>query len=167
MPKINDVKIRKAKIKDVPELVKLWSDFTNEHKRITVKNSAKPDYQEKKKNAKNIWEKWIIKSIRSKKSLVMVAEHDGKFVGYVLSNIKKTPPVYKIDTFGYISDLYVKKEYRGKRISSKFKDESLKWFKKKGLKYSSIGVYSDNPHARFVYKKWGFFDCEVIMKKKL
>ncbi|MBU0898971.1 MAG: GNAT family N-acetyltransferase [Nanoarchaeota archaeon] len=162
-----DTEIRKARLKDVPEIVKLWEEFGEEHIEITTKNNAKSEYQEKKTNAKDIWEKWIRKSIRSKNSLVAVAEFERKLIGYVLSNIKKTPPVYKIDTFGYISDLFVKKQYRGSGISSKFKDESFKWFKEKGLKHSMIGVYSDNPHAHFIYKKWGFVDSEISMKKKL
>ena len=161
------IKIRKAKLKDVSEIVEMWLEFTEEHKKTTVKNGADEKYQEKKHNAKNIWKKWVMKSIRSRNSIVMVAESEKKLLGYVLSNIKKTPPVYKIDTYGYINDLFVKKEHRGKGISSKFKDESLNWFKKKGLKYSLIGVYSDNHGAHSIYKNWGFKDTEISMKKDL
>jgi len=160
--------IRKANLKDVTKIVDLWKKFIKYPDEIIIKNNKKVrPYFVKKKNAVTLFRKYIQKNILSKDAIIHIAEVDGKPVGYSLSFIKNTIPIFKMKKIGYISDLFVKKEFRGMGISTKLKDEAIKWFKKKGMKHASIMVYTDNKFAHSIYKKWGFFDFHLEMRKKI
>ena len=74
---------------------------------------------------------------------------------------------YKIKKIGYISDLFIIRNYRAKGISSRFKDEAIKWFKKKNIKHISIAVHRENKLAYSIYRKWGFLDYHIELRKKI
>ncbi len=63
-----------------------------------------------------------------------------------------------------MSDLYVKKGFRGMGIASAFKKEAFRWFRKKGVKYASIMFFVGNERAHKIYNKWGFFDFHMEMR---
>ncbi len=160
--------IRKANLKDVPTIVNLWKEFMKYHDEILIKKNKKvKPHLVKKKNAANIFRKFVRKNILSKNSIIFVAEIEGKLVGYSLNYIKDNIPIFNVGRIGYICDLFVKKEFRRMRISTKLKNESIKWFKKKGIKYASITVHNYNELAHSIYKKWGFFDFHIEMRKKI
>ena len=160
--------IRKARLRDVSGITELWWDLIREHQDLIVRrNHVLKPFMQMKKDATRRTEKFFIRNIRSRNGIVHVAEMDGKLVGYAFSNISKNPPVYRIDETGYISDLYVKRGFRGKRISSMFKDEAMKWFRKKGLKMASLRCNFDNKEARRIYEKWGFRNNFMYMTRKV
>lgn len=162
------ITIRKAKLKDAEALASLFSEFMKYHDEIIIKK--KPGfrvYLTKKQNVADIFRKYIRKRIRGKNSLVCLAEVDGEHAGYSVSFIKKTVPVFKMDRIGYISDLFVRKKFRGMGISSRFKDGAVRWFRKKGMKYISLCVYMDNRFAHSIYRKWGFSDYHIEMRRKI
>lgn len=106
------------------------------------------------------------KSVCEKDRNIILALDGVKIVGYAMNVIK--PVVSKKGSFleAKISDLFVLKAYRDKGIASALYRESLKWFKQRKCSYLQIFVYDKNP-ARQIYKKWGFKDFVVNMKKKL
>ena len=160
--------IRKANIKDVELLVQMWKEFMKLHDAAVIaKNNRIKPHLKLKKDAHERFRKWTIQLIKSKKGLITIAEVDGKPAGYTLSLIKKNIPIFALDELGYISDMYVKKEYQGLGISSKLKDAAVKWFKEKKIKHISLRVYYDNEHARKVYEKWGFFNHSIEMCKEI
>lgn len=160
--------IREATVKDVPASVRLWEEFVKEHDETMTKNNPKiRPYIVKKKSASRIFEKFARRSIRSKKSVVHVAETNGTPAGYSLIYIKDAIPVFRLEKIGYICDLFVKKEFRNRKISSRLMDEAMRWFKKKGIKQISLAVYKDNEFAHSIYKKWGFIDNQVEMRRKM
>jgi ribosomal protein S18 acetylase RimI-like enzyme len=160
--------IRKARPRDIEQLVELWDEFMELHDKCMIKkNPLIKKYLRLRKDAKSIFRRWIIGIMRSKDSLVLVAEEQGILAGYCVIVIRKDFPRYTIGTFGHISDLYVKKEHRGKRISSRFKDEAFKWMREKGLKAASLFVFNDNDYVRKIYDGWGFKDYTTEMRKPL
>ena len=160
--------IRKAKLREVEEIASLWNIFHKEHDANVIKyNKHTAPHMAKKKDAKKQFAKYIKRCIHSKNSTVFVAEENNKLVGYSLLLIKKNIPIFTIEKLGYMADLFVKKEYRGTGISSKFKDQAKSWFKKKGVKYISIMVYPENKHAHNIYKNWGFFNFHYELRSKV
>ena len=94
-------------------------------------------------------------------------DNNGTIVGYNLVQIKSTIPIFKNKKVGHLADLYMQKEFRGQGLSTKLRDASMRWFKKNNVKSISINVYPDNPHAYKIYKKWGFFEYKIEMRKKI
>jgi GNAT superfamily N-acetyltransferase len=161
------MEIRKATLKDVKQLVVLWKGLMNHHIRQCRKGSAEHELHSLSKNAEGLWKKWLKKNIRSRNSLVLVAEKDGKLIAYSLNFIKENVKVYKVKRFGHMSDLYVEKGYRGKGIGSGFRKQTLAWFRKKGMRFISIASHACNPSSRKIYHKWGFFDYSFMLHQKL
>ncbi|MBI2581144.1 GNAT family N-acetyltransferase [Candidatus Woesearchaeota archaeon] len=162
------ISVRKAALKDIPSIAGLWCEFMKEHDKIVlVRNKKLSRYTPRKKNAENNYRSFIKKQLKSGNGAIFLAEAEDTAAGYVFVIIKDEIPVFKLKKIGYISDLYVKKALRGMKISSKLKDEAMKWLKKKGLKHISIGLYVDNEFAHSVYKKWGFFDYKLEMRRKI
>lgn len=160
--------VRKARLKDIPIILKMWKEFIKDHDCILIKKNPKLEsHLTKTKNAKNKFRYFIQKNIRSRNGVVFIAEVEEKPVGYSLNYIKKNIPIFKLEKIGHMSDLFVKKEYRGMKISSKFKEEAMRWFKEKGVKYISIKVFQDNKHAHSIYDKWRFFDYKMEMRKNI
>jgi GNAT superfamily N-acetyltransferase len=159
--------IRKATVKDIPLLVGLWKEFMKDHDRIVIRANRKvKPYLERNTVAVAKYRKFITKNVKSRDAIVFIAEIDGKPAGYNLNMIEKTIPIFKIKRIGYISDLFVRKPYRGKGVSTAFIKEAIRWFKKKGMKHVSLKVQANNK-ARKIYQKWGFMDYHIEMRKKI
>ena len=162
------ISVRKASLKDVPTILQLWKEYMRYHDEIIIKKNTKlKPHLIRKKNAANNFIRYIKKNIRSKNAMAYLAEVNGKPAGYCLISIRKNTPIYKLEKIGYINELFVRKEFRGRRISSKFRDEAIKWFKKRGMKYILLEVMSDNKFAHSIYGKWGFFDYHIEMRMKI
>lgn len=163
-----NIKIRKANLKDENLIVNLWLLFRDDHKCIILDNNKELiKHQMMKKDAEKIFRDYLKKHLSSKDAYIQIAFVDKKIAGYNLNYVQSSNPVFVIDKTGYISDLFVKKEYRGLKISSKFKENAFRFFKKKNLNYASIKVWPDNLYAHKIYKKWGFSDIHVEMRKKI
>ncbi|MFA6461044.1 MAG: GNAT family N-acetyltransferase [Candidatus Woesearchaeota archaeon] len=165
--------IRKATPKDVPEMMKLYLQFMEDHDKIVfpINPRLKP-ITLRKKNHVEIMGGFINKHRLSKKGLVLVAEDssqkEGKrIVGYCIAFIRKSSPIYVVDKKGFISDLFILRSYRGKKISSTFFSKVKTWMRSNKVKYLGIGVYHDNQLAHKIYHKWGFWDHHVEMMLKL
>lgn len=162
------INVRKANIKDVDILIRLWIRFMKVHDAAVLKrNPQLRPHTRLSNNAILIFRKFISTQIRSKNALVSIAQAGDKPVGYALTFIKKNIPVFDMDRLGYISDMYVAPEYQGKGVSSRLKDEAFKWLREKKMKYVSLVVYADNEHAHEVYKNWGFFDQSIEMRREI
>lgn len=165
---MNEIVIRRAGLKDVPEIMEMWKELDRDHSQHIVKKDGRlKEIEEKKRNAYVISRKWIEKHIRSKNSMVSLAYFDGRAAGYSIVSIKNHIPIFKIRKIGNVDILFVRRELRGKGIASKFKKEAFKWFRERGVKYVSLQVFKQNYYAKNIYKKWGFFDGKVEMWCKI
>jgi GNAT superfamily N-acetyltransferase len=104
------------------------------------------------------------KYIRSRNAAVFIATEGAHAVGFATISIEKNK-VYFPPRFGMIGYLYVRKPYRGRRVSSKLMDEIRSWLATRQIANVGLGVLSGNLHARSVYKNWGFIDAFLWMWK--
>ncbi len=162
------IEVRKAKQKDAPAIIKLWQEFMKDHDKIVLaRNKKLKPYLEKRKDAPKSMERYIKGIIRSRNGGVYIAEVDGKSAGFTIFWINKNPPVYKILKIGSVTDLFVRKEFRGLGISTKFRKIFTKFFKEKGIKHVTMSTFSENPKALSIYHKWGYFDYQITVRKKI
>lgn len=161
------ITIRKAGLKDMPKIMDMWKEFRDSLHETNSKEPRLEKYTLINSKARATWEKIFSGKIRSGRGRVHIAEADGKAVGYSLIFIIKKKPYYMIREMGYVADLYVRKEFRGRGISSMFRDEAIKWFKSKGLKHVSIDTSFMNTHAHGIYERWGFLDYTREMRMEI
>lgn len=157
------MRIRKASLKDVSEIVNLWRKLMEYHDKFKVCQI----FNKRKQNAGKNFYGFVKKNIKSRNGLVLVAEDNGKIIAYNINYIKNNIPIFKIEKIGYISDLFIDKKYRGKGISSEFRKKAIKWFKSKKIKTMEIAAYPMNKRAVSIYRKWNFKDYHLILRKKL
>ena len=74
---------------------------------------------------------------------------------------------FQIEEYGLVIDLYVKEEYRRKRIGEKLTRELLKWFKSKGMKRVEVFIDIKNKIGVSAWTKFGFELDRYRMKKNL
>ena len=153
----NMIKIRKARLNDVETISTLHLEFVKKQDEIVEKHC--PQHLDSfclKKNYDEIVRDFVRKTIHSKNGLVLLSEVDEKPVGFSISIIKKNFPIFQLEKFGLILSIFVREEFRGLGISSKLKDESFKWLRRKGIEKASLNVLPNNSQAIKVYEKWGF-----------
>ena len=98
------MEIRKAKLKDIKQttnygvsLLKYHHDFDS--------------YFAPAKNVYEVYRKFFKGCVYSKNRRLLVAEEKGKIVGYAIGELGSRPPVFKIRKFGFISDVFVEKNF--------------------------------------------------------
>lgn len=121
---------------------------------------------EKRSNFGKRWRKFISSNSKSKSGMLLIAEKDGKIVGYSYNVVRDRGELFGVNT-GIISHLYVEPKYRGIGISRMLIDEAYKWFRKRKSEYVCIFLTTDNKNAYEIYQKWGFRKYAFEMRKKL
>jgi ribosomal protein S18 acetylase RimI-like enzyme len=105
----------------------------------------------------------ILNDARQKNHLFLVAEADGKIVGFSRcegSSLKRTS--HRVE-FG----VCVLKEYWGIGIGKKLLAESIRWAESAAIKKITLQVLETNQNAIQLYKKHGFAIEGVLRKDKL
>ena len=144
------IKIREATLKDTEQITKLWKGLMDYHKKLLkLKNRLK-------KNSEAIFKKFVIKNIKSKNSILIVAEEDKQLIGYLMGFIKDEPPIYNEDKIGYISDGFVIKEKRRKGVMKKLVNKAKPFFKKKKMKRVYLRADTSNTVGVRSWEKIGF-----------
>ncbi len=129
-----NMEIRFATINDFEKFFPIKMEFLNEY---GIFNKSKEFI--KKEYLKDL------------KGAVIIALENEMIVGYIAGIIKNDG----YDEFGHIEEVFVKKEFRWKGISSKLKDKFLEFLKGKEIKLCRLDVSPNNP-ARNIYRSWGF-----------
>ena len=124
-------------------------------------------FEEKVEDRGDLYKKFISGHISSDDGNVFIAEEDGRFAGYLLAYIEENIPIFKEKEYGYISDLYVVPEFRGKKVSSALKDKAESWFVSKGMNHLVLKMRPQNKKAHDIYRSWGFKDYHLELRKEL
>ncbi len=165
--KNSGLKIRKATLKDLPVIMSHLKKSRGYHNKIIAKSANRKFIEKLREDAAIRHRKFIKGHILSRNGVVFIAEKDGKVAGSLLAFVMKNIRIFKIAKLGYVSDLFVKREFRGGGIGKALLEKTLEWFRKKGLKFASLKVNSVNSKAHSFYLKEGFSDFKVEMRKKL
>ena len=123
------ITIRKAQRKEAGILRQLWEEFQIDHDNITDKNNTNR-FRKKKQEAADIFEAHIKKKLHAPNAAVFLALSGNEPAGYLACWVQKTIPIFETQTCGYISDIFVRKTYRGIKVSSLMKETAYEWFRK-------------------------------------
>jgi ribosomal protein S18 acetylase RimI-like enzyme len=157
------MEIRKAKPIDIDALMDLRAGFNDYHKSLAGKKPGK--------GWQKIYRQELIRELRSKKILKLIAFDGGKPVGTafcgILENQPGTNAWLESRKTGLIRFIYVRDRFRGRGIATKLVKECLSWTKKQGAGIAELMVAGNNAGAHKLYKRLGFEDVSVRMTKKL
>lgn len=98
---------------------------------------------------------------------LIVAVAEDEIVGSGYLRIEKSGSYRKNEFNGYIGFMYVKPNFRGKRISSLILESLKSWAKSKELKELRLDVYNENLAAIKSYERFGFNKSLINMKMEI
>ena len=107
-------------------------------------------------DGKRKWAKYLREKFDEISTKLIVAEEDGKIVGFMLCLLSPNAAIFKEKKLGVISDVYVLEERRRKGVAKKMLDVAVKWFKKNKARTIQLGVAHDNLEARAAWRSIGF-----------
>ncbi len=157
--------IRLAKKEDFGNYFKL----VNELYISEIKTSKKDPYLKlylQKPREKEL-RKEFAKMLKKHDSFFLVSEDVGKVVGFQYGFIDYYVVDKKRNYFGHLDTLVVSKSHRNRGIATKLINETNRWFKKHGLKWSMLRVDNFNHIGVSLYKKLGYYSTELRMVKKI
>lgn len=148
------MKIRKAKQQDIDQLTKYGNILLKQH-------SDLDPYFTPIENADKTYRKFLETSLNSEDKILLVAEDNGKLLGYAVAEIQTRSPIFKISKNGYINDVFVLEEFRKLGVASKLLVEIKNWFKAKDVKYIELAVLANNEIGKKTWAKFGFEAYEI------
>lgn len=153
------IKIRKANLKDLDGIVDLAGLMLDYHCKMDKYYGIYSKYEDMKKFYKD--------QLKSKDRRFIVAENEKKeLVGFASGSIISMPKT-KAPKIGTLIAVFVRKEYRGKRIGEKLFREMLKWFKREKVKHIETSVDARNRRSVKLWKKFGFNDYQLRLRMDL
>ncbi len=160
------ITIRRARLADHPLLAKLEREFFRDQRENVLKQNPKLKlYLKRRSGADRFVDNRMRKWIRSKNASVFIAEADSKPAGFSTVSIEKNFPKLLPKRYGNIGYMFVKRQFRGQKISSLMMENALAWFASRKIKHVSLSVIADNQPARAIWAKWGFRDFFVFAWK--
>lgn len=154
------MEIYKAKIKDIPRISELALDLARYHEKID-------SYIAFTENAKKEFQNLYRKCIYSKNKMLLVAADSNRIIGFALATFTEKPVIWKMKKYGFIHDVYLEKNYRGRGIAKSFLENFYAWFKKYGIKDVELTVLTENKLGRKAWKKYGYKEYLIRARKKI
>ena len=153
--------IRDARIKDSKNVLPVWDEFIDYHKRITAMDFEMVD------GAREMWRKYFETHVRSRNRKAIVAEQAGEIVGFLLGEIQKRPPVFTTIHQGYVDSIGVLESRRHLGIGTLMLDAFTAWAKGKEMPHIVLLVAVENAPAIKCYEKCGYTTTILMQKKPL
>lgn len=97
------------------------------------------------------------------KQLILIAEAEGKALGYGLCNYFER----RGSIVGYIDELYVKEEARGLGLGKQLMNSCMEWMKERGATRVTLNAFAFNQNALAIYEKDGFKVYAMSLEKQL
>lgn len=109
--------------------------------------------------------KYFFTAITDPQYHVLIAELDGRPVGYLILGPKQYD--YRIVRMIEVQNMAVLSEYRSKGIGSMLIREAKKWAEQKGFQTLYVNAYIQNHRAVEFYKKMGFEPIDMSLEMTL
>jgi GNAT superfamily N-acetyltransferase len=148
--------IRLATIEDIPELVQMRWDFSEDER-----SSSTVIFEE----FNQICSEFLIKAIQGGDWFIWVAEIEEQIISHMyLQLIHKVPRPGKSPNphFGYVTNIYTRPAYRRQGVGSKIHIAIEQWSKENDVEF--LILWPSPPSVPF-YSRNGFLHCEEAMEK--
>jgi ribosomal protein S18 acetylase RimI-like enzyme len=110
---------------------------------------------------------YFTNNIESSDSFAVVAEVEGKVVGYLIGSIKEPEDFRTITSIAEADNTFVEESYRGKGIGSAMYKEFENWCKERGVQKIRHTASAKNINAIAFYESSGSEKYNIVLEKDL
>src|SRR5438034_7496335 len=114
-----------------------------------------------------MYRSWLRSRATDAKSVFLVAEREAKLVGFIVGTIEREIPIYRVERFGFIHDLWVEPEYRHEGIARQMTMLAIERFREMGAKQIRLDTASKNEAARALFASCGFRESTREMLREI
>jgi len=153
--------IRPAGLSDLPRLAELWKGL------VTDPSASDLSIPPSEENVA-AWTAFAAEVIKRDPSQVLVAvSEEGEVVGYILYVKRPASAIKRRPMCAVIYDLYVVPEHRRRGVGSALLERALSIMREGGMECVELSVWVGNEEARRLYRKFGFEEYIVQMRRVL
>lgn len=157
------MRIRPARADDVPGVLPMVRQLVDLHAEHDAQRfQARPDVIDR-------YARWLPERAADPRSVFLVAEDEqsARLAGFAVCTIEPEVPIFWIPECGWLHDLWVEPEFRGRGVAGELVREVAARFTALGVKQVRLHTGSFNEAARAVFSREGFRPCVVEMLKPL
>ncbi len=154
------MEIRKAERDDFDELLKLKLEAKEQEKKFNPKLKTSNDVLRH-------YKRYLTRDLNSEWRKILIATKGNQIIGMILGKIFRSMYINGHERIGYMTNLYVKEEYRKNGVAMKLINSLFNWFKSKDCKELTLEVYEKNNKAKQLFTKLGFENYSVKMVRKI
>ncbi|MEH1943053.1 MAG: GNAT family N-acetyltransferase [Nostoc sp.] len=150
--------IRPATTSDVPAVLPMVAKICALHESW---DSAKYGFLP---NPEQRYEKWLMRLANSDgfadasrdRSVFLVSENEGQLVAFLVATVEREIPIYRLQEFAFIHDIWVEPEYRQNGIARQMVMLSIERFHQMGIKQIRLDTAIANETSRRLFASCGF-----------
>jgi ribosomal protein S18 acetylase RimI-like enzyme len=159
---VDEVMIRLITPADAPAIAELWKSLVAYHQGL---DSALPG---EAPNGAGRYTKRLLQHLDDTNTRALVAEEDGRVVGFILGMIVDLlPDTFAQEPGGFLADIYVHTDYRRQGIGRALVNELQAWFRDKGVTHYDWHVAARNPEGLAFWRSLGGREVMIRMRAQL
>jgi ribosomal protein S18 acetylase RimI-like enzyme len=107
---------------------------------------------------------WLRTRAVDPRSVFLVAERQaGQLVGFLIGTVEREIPIYRLEEYGFIHDVWVEPDYRNEGLARQLVTMAVERFTGIGMRQVRLDVLIANDPARGLFKKVGFRESIIEM----
>jgi GNAT superfamily N-acetyltransferase len=149
------VSIREAKAGELLRLKPLWEALYDHQQQHGLISCVSPDG----------FLRWhqALTPVLGRFGCLFLAEREGEPVGFLAGRIRTPTPPFAATPVGFVSEVFVRPEYRAGGTGRELLGQATEWFAKQGITRLELQVLSGNTQARHIYEYLGWREELVQM----
>lgn len=110
---------------------------------------------------------WLSRLVDSDDGVFLVAERDGRLVGFTIGMMQNDARIYRVQHIGFVHDLWVEEDVRRQGIARQLVSKAIARFQALGAEQVRLDTAAPNEVARSLFTSMGFRPSVVEMLKEL
>ncbi|MBW4562586.1 MAG: GNAT family N-acetyltransferase [Mojavia pulchra JT2-VF2] len=102
------------------------------------------------------YEQWLTRLANNERSVFLVTEVERNLVAFVVATVEREIPIYRLQEFAFIHDIWVESEYRQQGVARQMLIIVIERFHQMGVKQIRLDTAFVNEAARRLFASCGF-----------